>query len=135
MTIKVVHKRTRLDAAVNWFNRDNDDNIITPITINTGSETLTLGEGGASSSYASAAAIETPDNLTQIITRTWDNFDVWRSSLGPRSVNSAYNDRRLVEDTYNEDNNITVITYVYDENDNLLSRRKRIGNEWVDYSE
>jgi hypothetical protein len=133
MTIKVVIKRTRLDAAVNWYNRDNNGDIITPITIDTGSGTFSMGESGTS-------LIENPDNLTNITTRVWDNLDTLKSSLGNadniRSENSDYTDRKLVEGTYNEDNNITVIKYVYDADETLISRKKRINKiEWEDYSE
>ena len=133
MTIKVVIKRTRLDAAVNWYNRDNNGDIITPITIDTGSGTFSMGESGTS-------LVETPDDLTHITTRVWDSLDVMRSSVGDadkiRSENSDYTDRKLVEGTYNEDNNITVIKYVYDADDTLISRQKRINKiEWEDYSE
>lgn len=133
MTIKVVIKRTRLDAAVNWYNRDNNGDIITPITIDTGSGTFSMGESGTS-------LVETPDDLTHITTRVWDSLDVMRSSVGDadkiRSENSAYTDRKLAEGTYNEDNNITVIKYVYDADETLISRKKRINKiEWEDYSE
>ena len=133
MTIKVVIKRTRLDAAVNWYNRDNNGDIITPITIDTGSGTFSMGERGTS-------LVETPDDLTHITTRVWDSLDVMRSSVGDadkiRSENSDYTDRKLVEGTYNEDNNITVIKYVYDADETLISRKKRINKiEWEDYSE
>ena len=133
MTIKVVIKRTRLDAAVNWYNHDNNGDIITPININTGSQTLSLGESGTS-------MIETPDDLTHITTRIWGSLDTMRASVGDadkiRSENNAYTDRKLVEGTYNEDNNITVIKYVYDADETLISRKKRINKiEWEDYSE
>ena len=133
MTIKVVIKRTRLDAAVNWYNRDNNGDIITPITIDTGSGTFSMGESGTS-------LVETPDDLTHITTRVWDSLDVMRSSVGDadkiRSENSDYTDRKLAEGTYNEDNNITVIKYVYDADETLISRKKRINKiEWEDYSE
>ena len=133
MTIKVVIKRTRLDAAVNWYNRDNNGDIITPITIDTGSGTFSMGESGT-------ALIENPDNLTNITTRVWDDLDTLKSSLGNadniRSENSDYTDRKLAEGTYNEDNNITVIKYVYDADETLISRKKRINKiEWEDYSE
>ena len=133
MTIKVVIKRTRLDAAVNWYNHDNNGDIITPININTGSQTLSLGESGTS-------MIETPDDLTHITTRIWGSLDTMRASVGDadkiRSENSDYTDRKLVEGTYNEDNNITVIKYVYDADETLISRKKRINKiEWEDYSE
>jgi hypothetical protein len=133
MTIKVVIKRTRLDAAVNWYNRDNNGDIITPITIDTGSGTFSMGESGTS-------LIENPDNLTNITTRVWDNLDTLKSSLGNadniRSENSDYTDRKLAEGIYNEDNNITVIKYVYDADETLISRKKRINKiEWEDYSE
>jgi hypothetical protein len=53
-----------------------------------------------------------------------------------RSENSDYTDRKLAEGTYNEDNNITVIRYIYDADDTLISRQKRINKiEWEDYSE
>ena len=133
MPIKVVIKRTRLDGAVNWYNRDNNGDIITPITIDTGSGTFSMGESGTS-------LIENPDNLTNITTRVWDNLDTLKSSLGNadniRSENSDYTDRKLAEGTYNEDNNITVIRYIYDADDTLISRQKRINKiEWEDYSE
>jgi hypothetical protein len=133
MTIKVVIKRTRLDAAVNWYNRDNNGDIITPITIDTGSGTFSMGESGTS-------LVETPDDLTHITTRIWDSLDVMRASVGDadkiRSENSDYTDRKLAEGTYNEDNNITVIRYIYDADDTLISRQKRINKiEWEDYSE
>jgi hypothetical protein len=133
MTIKTVIKRTRLDAAVNWYNRDNNGDIITPITIDTGSGTFSMGESVTS-------LRETPDDLTHITTRIWDNLDTLKSSLGNadniRSENSDYTDRKLAEGTYNEDNNITVIRYIYDADDTLISRQKRINKiEWEDYSE
>tara|TARA_B110000285_G_scaffold167434_1_gene187127 strand:- start:11 stop:412 length:402 start_codon:yes stop_codon:yes gene_type:complete len=133
MPIKVVIKRTRLDAAVNFYNRDNNGYIITPITIDTGSGTLSLGESGT-------ALRETPDDLTLIATRVWVNLDTYKSSVGNadeiRSENSAFTDHRLAEGTYNEDNNITVIRYIYDADDTLISRQKRINKiEWEDYSE
>ena len=133
MTIKVVIKRTRLDAAVNWYNRDNHGNIITPIDIDTGSQTVSLGESGTS-------LIETPDDLTHITTRVWDSLDTLKSSLGNadniRSENSDYTDRKLAEGIYNEANNITVIRYLYDADDTLISRKRQINKiEWEDYSE
>ena len=133
MTIKVVIKRTRLDAAVNWYNRDNNGDIITPININTGSQTLSLGESGTS-------MIETPDDLTHITTRIWGSLDTMRASVGDadkiRSENNAYTDRKLAEGTYNEDNNITVIRYIYDADDTLIKRKRQINKiEWEDYSE
>ena len=135
MTIKTVIKRTRLDAAVNWYNRDNNGNIITPIDIDTGSQTVSLGESGTS-------LIETPDDLTHITTRIWASLDIMRASVGDaehhliRSENSAYTDRKLAEGTYNEANNITVIRYLYDADDTLISRKRQINKiEWEDYSE
>ena len=133
MTIKVVIKRTRLDAAVNWYNRDNNGDIITPITIDTGSGTFSMGESGTS-------LVETPDDLTHITTRVWDSLDIMRASVGDadkiRSENSAYTDRKLAEGTYNEDNNITVIRYIYDADDTLIKRKRQINKiEWEDYSE
>ena len=126
MTIISVIKRTRLDAAVNWYNRDNNGDIITPITIDTGSETFIMGKSGT-------ALIETPDDLTLIITRMWDNLDTLKSSFGNAS---AYTDHKLAEGTYNEDNNITVIKYLYDADNTLISRKKQINKiEWEDYSE
>jgi hypothetical protein len=133
MTIKTVIKRTRLDAAVNFYNRDSNGRIITPITIDTGSETFIMGR-------SRTALIETPDDLTHITTRVWDNLDTYKSSVGNadeiRSENSAFTDRKLAEGTYNEDNNITIIRYIYDADDTLISRQKRINKiEWEDYSE
>ena len=86
------------------------------------------------------ALIETPDDLTHITTRVWDNLDTYKSSVGNadeiRSENSAFTDRKLAEGTYNEDNNITIIRYIYDADDTLISRQKRINKiEWEDYSE
>jgi hypothetical protein len=133
MPIKVVIKRTRLDGAVNWYNRDSNGRIITPITIDTGSGTFSMGRSGT-------ALVEGAGNLTLISTRVWDNLDTYKSSVGNadeiRSENSAYTDDRLAEGTYNEDNNITVIRYIYDADDTLISRQKRINKiEWEDYSE
>ena len=133
MTIKVTIKQTRIDPAVNWYNRDSNGRIITPITIDTGSGTFSMGESGTS-------LREYPDDLTLITTRVWDNLDTYKSSVGNadeiRSENSAFTDRKLAEGTYNEDNNITVIRYIYDADDTLISRQKRINKiEWEDYSE
>jgi hypothetical protein len=133
MPIKVVIKRTRLDGAVNWYNRDSNGRIITPITIDTGSGTFSMGRSGT-------ALVEGAGDLTLISTRVWDNLDTYKSSVGNadeiRSENSAYTDDRLAEGTYNEDNNITVIRYIYDADDTLISRQKRINKiEWEDYSE
>ena len=133
MTIKVIIKQTRIDPAVNWHNRDSNGRIITPITIDTGSGTFSMGESGTSLK-------ETPDDLTHITTRVWDNLDTYKSSVGNadeiRSENSAFTDRKLAEGTYNEDNNITVIRYIYDADDTLISRQKQINKiEWEDYSE
>ena len=133
MTIKVIIKQTRIDPAVNWHNHDNNGDIITPITIDTGSGTFSMGRSGTS-------LREYPDDLTLITTRVWEDLDTYKSSLGNadeiRSENSDYTARILAEGTYNEDNNITLIRYIYDADNTLISRQKRINKiEWEDYSE
>ena len=133
MTIKVTIKQTRIDPAVNWHNRDNNGEIINPITIDTGSGTFSMGRSETS-------LREYPDDLTLITTRVWEDLDTYKSSLGNvdeiLSENSDYTARILAEGTYNEDNNITVIRYIYDADDTLISRQKRINKiEWEDYSE
>jgi hypothetical protein len=149
MTIKVVIKRTRINQNVTWYNRDANGKMITPITLfmfknsdDTDSGVLSLDIGADCTLDRDGKSLHrTPDNLTVIATRVWEDLDAYKSSMGNadeiRSENSEWTAYMLAEGAYNEDNNITLIRYIYDADDTLISRQKRINNEsiWEDYSE
>jgi hypothetical protein len=132
MTIKVVKKFSRLDASVQWYGRDSDDYWTQPAAFDEISQHVDV------SNPCEWISTERPDDLTIIITHAWPDLDTYNAVVGDwdASSNSAWKAYSNVRGTYNVLNNITVIRYIYDEDNNLTTTQKRVNKVyWEDYSE
>ena len=132
MTIKVVKKLTRLDASVNWYSFDELDQWERPAALDE------ISQHADASNPSEWINTERPNDLTMIVTHKWPDLDTYNAVVGDwdASSNSAWKSYSDARGAYNKLNNITVIRYIYDEDNNLTTTQKQVNKVyWEDYSE
>tara|TARA_B110000211_G_scaffold17893_1_gene18613 strand:+ start:1509 stop:1904 length:396 start_codon:yes stop_codon:yes gene_type:complete len=131
MAIKITHKSTRPNNSTSWYNRDGNEW--------KGHSAFNAISKSIDSSNPSTFVERThPDDLTMICTFSWPDLSTYNAAVGDydASSNSAWKSYADAKGTYEEENNITTIRYIYDASDNLTSTQKRVRKVyWEDYSE
>jgi len=131
MAIKVIYKLIRPNNGVSWYNRDG-------VRWKAHSAFNAISKSVNSSNPSTFVERTLPDDLTIICTYSWPDLSTYNATVGDydASSNSAWKSYADAKGTYEEENNITTIRYIYDTDDNLTSTQKRVRKVyWEDYSE